>query len=56
MYACIHETGRGFLAGVCRKENELLNSRDPPLPWQRRMTLLEVCVFLTSLLSMGPVP
>jgi hypothetical protein len=30
MYACIHETGRGFFEGVCAPSNATANFRDPP--------------------------
>jgi hypothetical protein len=36
MYACIHETERGFFQGVCGLENRPLTFRDPP-PHQSRV-------------------
>jgi hypothetical protein len=30
MYACIHETGRGFFTGVCTFSNTTANFHDPP--------------------------
>jgi hypothetical protein len=32
MYACTHETGRGFFKGMCRLENRPPTFRDPPPP------------------------
>jgi hypothetical protein len=32
MYACVHETGRGFLAGVCAPNDATAHSCDPPSP------------------------
>ena len=30
MYACIHETGRGFFEGVCALSDQACISSDPP--------------------------
>jgi hypothetical protein len=32
MYACVHETGRGFFEGVCTTSNATAYSCDPPPP------------------------
>jgi hypothetical protein len=32
MYACVHETGRGFFDGVCTPSNATAHFGDPPPP------------------------
>jgi hypothetical protein len=56
MYACVHQTGRGFFAGACRSEDLPPTFRDPPPPLCRSRIGVRVSIRANGADSMSSAP
>ena len=55
MYACIPETGRGFIEVVCALSDQACNSSEPPPPCQSWIASCLYCLYLTRFLPLRAV-
>ena len=55
MYACFHETGRGFFEGVHALNDQACISTDPPPPCHPWIASCQYCLRLTRFLPITAV-